>query len=125
MQAKSNKSHEQVELGFGTKSYNNNVRFLNKDGTVNVRRKGLRSYDNIDVYHWLITTSWTKLLIVILAFYVLVNTLFACIYFALGYEHFGGIEGFTGPVVLWICSSLARKRSQQLDMVTSIPMPIM
>ncbi|MBL7896172.1 MAG: ion transporter [Bacteroidia bacterium] len=97
MQAKSNKSHEQVELGFGTKSYNKNVRFLNKDGTVNVRRKGLRSYDNIDVYHWLITTSWTKLLIVILAFYVLVNTLFACIYFALGYEHFGGIEGFTGP----------------------------
>ena len=92
-----NKNGEDVELGFGTKNYQGNVRFLNKNGTVNIKRKGLRSFDNIDTYHWLITTSWTNLIVIIFLSYILVNTLFACVYFALGYEHFGGIEGFSGP----------------------------
>lgn len=39
------------ELGFGSKSYQNAVRFFNKDGTVNVKRTGLGFWENVDIYH--------------------------------------------------------------------------
>lgn len=87
-----NNKVENLELGFGTKNYTDSIRFLNKDGTVNVRRKGLKSYDNIDVYHWLITTSWIRLLLVISVFYILVNSFFAVIYYLIGFGNFGGID---------------------------------
>ena len=86
------KKQKSLELGFGSKNYQKTVRFLNKDGSVNIKRKGLKGFDNIDIYHWLITTSWTNLLIVILISYAIVNTIFAGIYYAIGYQNFGGIQ---------------------------------
>lgn len=91
------KKEKKLELGFGTKNYQNTVRFLNRDGSVNIKRKGLKGFDNVDMYHWLITTSWTNLLIVILCSYAIANTIFASIYYWMGYSHFGGIVGYDGP----------------------------
>ena len=91
------KKSKNLELGFGQKNYQKNVRFLNKDGSVNIKRKGLRGMDNVDIYHWLITTSWTNLLIVILVGYAITNTIFAAIYYYMGYKNFGGIVGYDGP----------------------------
>jgi inward rectifier potassium channel len=92
-----NKKDGNLDIGFGKKSYNTTVRFLNKDGSVNIKRNGLKFFDNLDIYHWLITTSSFNLTVMILVGYAVMNTIFACIYYALGYEHFGGIEGYTGP----------------------------
>lgn len=91
MFANKNKTREELELGFGSKNFRN-VRFLNRDGSVNVKRHGLRKLDNLDIYHWLITTSWSSLLLVIIVSYTLVNSLFASVYFLIGYNHFGGIS---------------------------------
>jgi len=91
------KNSKSLELGFGTKNYQQNVRFLNKDGSVNIRRAGLDGMDNIDIYHWLITTSWTNLFLMIVIAYTLTNLLFATVYYSMGYEHFGGIIGYDGP----------------------------
>jgi inward rectifier potassium channel len=91
------KNPKSLEMGFGTKNYKGSVRFLNKDGSVNIRRKGLRGFDNVDIFHWLITTSWTSLLMMILIAYLITNTLFASIYYYLGYQNFGGILGYDGP----------------------------
>lgn len=91
------KKEKSLELGFGTKNYQKTVRFLNKDGSVNIKRKGLKGFDNIDIYHWLITTSWLNLFILIITGYAITNTVFAIIYYALGYQHFGGIMGYDGP----------------------------
>jgi len=85
-----------LELGFGSKNYQKEVRFLNRDGSVNVKRTGLKGLANLDVYHWLITTSWLNLILVILLGYIVTNTIFAAIYFSLGAEHFGGINGAEG-----------------------------
>jgi inward rectifier potassium channel len=84
-----------TELGFGSKNYQNSVRFLNKDGSVNIRRKGPKVFDTIYFYHWLITTSSLNLLAVITSAYVIINCLFAAVYFSIGAEHFGGIDGET------------------------------
>lgn len=80
------------ELGFGTKNYKTAVRFLNTDGSVNVKRRGLGLLSNLDIFHWLISTSSLKLNTVILLWYVLINSVFACIYFLIGPEHFGGLD---------------------------------
>jgi len=80
------------ELGFGSKNYKNTVRFINKDGSINVTRTGLGFLENIDIYHWLITVSRLRLASVILLGYIAINLLFACIYYLIGPQHFGGID---------------------------------
>lgn len=91
------RKEKSLELGFGTKNYQNTVRFLNKDGSVNIKRKGLKGMDNIDLYHWLITTSWKNLFFMIILSYTVTNLIFASVYYMMGYEHFGGIIGYDGP----------------------------
>lgn len=97
MFATRNKKNENIELGFGTKNYENTVRFLNKDGSVNVRRIGFRKLDNIDIYHWLITTSWRSLILLIVSGYIIMNTIFAIIYYISGYDNFGGVHANNVP----------------------------
>jgi inward rectifier potassium channel len=80
------------ELGFGSKNYKNTVRFINKDGSVNVQRTGLLHFENIDIYHWLITVSRLRLSVVILLGYIAINLLFATIYYWIGANNFGGID---------------------------------
>lgn len=88
----STKRKEETELGFGTKHYNQGLRFIGRNGVVNIKRKGFSGFGNLDIYHWLISTSLFNLIAVILLGYTLVNTLFACIYYAIGVEYFGGIN---------------------------------
>ena len=87
-----NKKKEEAELGFGTKNYNASVRFLNRDGSVNTRRKISGNHIGFDVYHWLISISWTKFICLVFASYIVTNTLFAIVYFILGIDKFGGLE---------------------------------
>jgi inward rectifier potassium channel len=89
-----NKNKEALELGFGSKNYTNRVRFLNSDGKVNVHRAGM-GIKNLDVYHWLITTSILSLVMVIISSYVLVNLIFALVYFLIGSQNFGGLDAET------------------------------
>jgi inward rectifier potassium channel len=87
-----NKKKEEAELGFGTKAYTESVRFLNRDGSVNVRRRGATNHVGFDIYHWLISISWIKFIGLVFLSYIIVNTLFAIIYFTLGAARFGGLE---------------------------------
>src|SRR5687767_162418 len=83
---------EELELGFGTRNYRNSVRFINVDGSVNVRRAGLGGLRNLDIYHWLIVIPGTQLAVVILGVYVLINLLFGYVYYLIGAENFGGLD---------------------------------
>jgi inward rectifier potassium channel len=87
-----NKNKIETELGFGSKNYNETVRFLNKDGSVNVKRLSVGKHGGFDIYHWLITISWKKFITVVLFGYIIINTFFAAIYFLVGPEKFGGIS---------------------------------
>jgi inward rectifier potassium channel len=86
------KKREETELGFGNKNYDKGLRFVNNNGTVNVRRRGLSGLANWDIYHWLISTSLFNLISIIFLGYTLVNTFFACIYYWIGAAYFGGVE---------------------------------
>lgn len=88
----SNKNKQSPELGFGKKNYNKSVRFINQDGSVNIKRTGLGSLNNLDIYHWLISTSILNLFFVIVSSYTLVNLIFAFTYYLLGADSFGGLR---------------------------------
>ncbi len=93
-----NKQKEELELGFGSKNYKSSIRFLNKDGGVNVKRTGLGWINNTDIYHSLISASIYKLIFIIISSYIVVNLVFAAVYYIVGAEHFGGldVEGGSG-----------------------------
>ena len=66
-------------------------RTINKDGTFNVHRKGLRLQDS-NLYLKLIDTTWPRFIAVVLVAFLAINTAFACVYLALGIQHLQGAE---------------------------------
>jgi inward rectifier potassium channel len=72
------------DIGFGRSNTSN--RAMNKDGTFNVERAGEPRFRHYEIYHRLITMSWTKFIFLIFASYALVNFLFAGIYYLMGAE---------------------------------------
>ena len=79
------------DLGFGTQMSNRNVRFINPDGSFNVRRLGLSFSESFHFYHYLITLSWSKFFSVITLFFLLANCCFTALYMLIGVEHIGGM----------------------------------
>jgi len=78
------KINPEDDLGFGQQPVMKNQPLINKDGTPNVRRKGLSRFNTADNYHKLITMPWTKFWILVIGVYVSANTLFAIIYILIG-----------------------------------------
>ncbi|HWE52783.1 MAG TPA: ion channel [Bryobacteraceae bacterium] len=70
-------------------------RVINADGSFNVLRRGV-NWRDVNPYLHLITVSWTHFFGLILAGYVLVNTMFAAIYYALGP---GALNGHFAPEI--------------------------
>jgi inward rectifier potassium channel len=91
-----NKKKESAELGFGSKNYNESVRFLNQDGAVNIKRKVTDKHIGFDMFHWLLGIKWGQFFALVFFSYGAVNTLFAIIYFSIGVDKFGGIEAGSG-----------------------------
>jgi inward rectifier potassium channel len=77
------------ELGFG-KVLEPNNRLMNADGSFTAEREAVNYWDN--AYHYLITISWPGFILIALAFFIVINMLFAAIYFTIGVEHFSGIS---------------------------------
>src|SRR5580698_5965180 len=78
--------------GFGMKGATPD-RFLNRDGSFNVERRGMPWLRPVDVYNKLITMPWSKFNFMIFVFYLCVNLIFALIYFMLGINTMTGIHG--------------------------------
>ncbi len=80
-------SEEDRDLGFGAKvARESRLRFLNRDGTFNVRKTGISEYSTRNLYHFLLTMSWAQFLGLVLLLFFLSNVAFGLIYSALGAE---------------------------------------
>lgn len=86
---------EITDLGLGNKIPDKNYRVINRDGSFNLKRKGLPFFESFSIYHWLISMSWLKFCGLILTAYLLVNILFATLYYLGGDANFEGIETTT------------------------------
>lgn len=79
------RNQNQNDLGFGTAAGGN--RNMNKDGSFNVERTGEPFFRPYEIYHSLITMSWTKFILLVMTGYLLANLVFAFIYYFIGAEH--------------------------------------
>ncbi|MBC7796782.1 MAG: hypothetical protein H7Z37_07915, partial [Pyrinomonadaceae bacterium] len=76
---------DNYDLGFGSVlAQESRQRLLNRDGSFNVTRIGLRRFSSVNSYHLLLTMSWWRFLIIVAALYLLINVTFAVIYTLLG-----------------------------------------
>ena len=73
------------DLGFGERvARDTRLRFLNRDGTFNVKRRGLKRVSFLNLYHILLTMSWVQFLLLVLVLYFLSNVVFGFVYASLG-----------------------------------------
>ena len=86
------------DLGFGSEvARGSHRRLLNRDGSFNVVRFGLRPFASLSIYHWSLSTSWPRFLGMLAIAYLGVNTLFAFGYILCGINALQG-EIVTSPV---------------------------
>lgn len=85
------KAKTDLNTGFGTNASSYGGRFINKDGTANIQKRGLSFLNRISWYHTMLSMPRWKFMSVIFLFYVLVNFIFACIYYSIGVEYLDGI----------------------------------
>jgi inward rectifier potassium channel len=79
------------DLGFGSVvARESRQRLLNRDGSFNVRRGGLKPFGSLSLYHNLLGMSWPRFLGLVIAAYLVVNAAFAGIYMACGPEALRG-----------------------------------
>lgn len=78
--------------GFGNNPSNYGGRFVNKDGSANVVKRGSGLLDRISWYHTMIDMPRWKFFFVVAAFYVIVNFIFALLYYTIGMEYLDGIS---------------------------------
>jgi inward rectifier potassium channel len=90
MAIKEQKINPENDLGFGPQPVIKSQPLINKDGSVNVRRKGLAFFNTADNYHTLITMSWGRFWLIVLSGYLFANLFFATIYVLIGMDSLDG-----------------------------------
>jgi inward rectifier potassium channel len=74
-----------ADLGFGSVvARESRRRLLNRDGTFNVRRVGLRFWESLSAYHYLLTISWPKFFSYVIGGFLTTNAVFALIFVLTG-----------------------------------------
>jgi inward rectifier potassium channel len=79
------------DLGFGGRvAQQTHTRFLNRDGSFNVRREGLSFFRSLSAYHALLTISWPRFFLLSALAYFATNAVFAVAYVLCGPEALSG-----------------------------------
>lgn len=85
------KAKAEQNTGFGTNANSYGGRFVNKNGSANIEKRGMHALHRISWYHTMIEMPRWKFMTIILLFYICINFVFALIYYGLGIEHLDGI----------------------------------
>lgn len=85
--------------GFGTDPNAYGGRFVNRDGSVNIIRKGVRFQHRVSIFQQMIAMPLWKFVVFILAFFIGLNIIFACIYYVLGRGEFSRTGALMHPLI--------------------------
>ncbi|MFM2367831.1 MAG: hypothetical protein RL619_127 [Bacteroidota bacterium] len=86
------KARADKNTGFGTNANSYGGRFVNKNGTANIEKRGMHLLHRISWYHTMLDMSIWKFMGIILSFYIGINFVFAAIYYGIGIEYLDGIS---------------------------------
>ena len=93
---KKTNAEEADDIGFSSRYSSRTQRLINRDGTFNVDKVGLKFLESFNIYHWLITISWLKFFSLIFVSFICVNMFFATLYYINGTENLGFLDNPTG-----------------------------
>jgi inward rectifier potassium channel len=85
------KAKSEINTGFGSNTSSYGGRFINKDGNANIEKRGLGFLEQISWYHTLLALPRWKFIAIIFIYYIVINLLFACIYYWIGPTNIAGI----------------------------------
>ena len=78
------------DTGFGTNAGSYGGRFINRDGTFNVRKEGISFLNRFSIYHSMLNLPRWKFVMVIIVFYLTINLCFAALYLLVGMHELQG-----------------------------------
>jgi inward rectifier potassium channel len=83
------------DTGFGTNASNYGGRFINRDGTFNLRKEGMSFLNRFSIYHKMLTLPRWKFIGLILVFYFVINLVYTLVYLAVGVDQLQGFLATT------------------------------
>ena len=86
------KAKTAIDTGFGANASDYGGRFVNKNGQANIEKRGVNFFERISWYHSMLAMHRWIFLLIIFSFYVLINFVFACIYYVIGVQHLIGMN---------------------------------
>lgn len=81
------------DTGFGTNATSYGGRFINKDGTFNLRKEGLPVWQRFSIFHSMLNMPRWKFGTIIIIFFITINLLYTLIYLSIGVNEFTGMIG--------------------------------
>jgi inward rectifier potassium channel len=78
--------------GFGANSNFEGGRLVNKDGTNNLKKKGMPFFQRFSLYHVLLRLSKFEFVFLVFGFYTFLNLFFASLYLLIGVDQLTGTE---------------------------------
>ncbi|MFL9836310.1 ion channel [Flavobacterium sp. ST-75] len=89
------KAKTDSNTGFSSNPSTYGGRFINKDGTANIEKRGISFLNRISWYHMMLNMNGWKFIAVLFTFYAGINFVFASLYYLIGLEYLDGV-GNTG-----------------------------
>jgi inward rectifier potassium channel len=83
------------DTGFGTNAANVGGRFINRDGTFNIRKEGMTWLERYSIFHHMLTLPRWRFAMVIFVFYLAINLVFAILYLLVGMDQLQGVIAST------------------------------
>jgi inward rectifier potassium channel len=83
------------DTGFGTNAANVGGRFINRDGTFNIRKEGMTWLERYSIFHHMLTLPRWRFALVIFVFYLTINLIFAILYLLIGMDQLTGVIAST------------------------------
>ena len=92
-------TNEAKDTGFSSVYRKKTKRIVNADGSYNIVRQGARIKWK-DAYKYLTEKSWASFFGLLFSFYVLLNFIFTCLYWCIGFDSITGIDPEKGSAFL-------------------------
>jgi inward rectifier potassium channel len=79
------------DTGFGNNASSYGGRFINRDGSFNLRKEGFPFWERFSIFHSMLNLPRWKFICIIIIFYFAINLFFALLYWMIGTEQFLGM----------------------------------
>src|ERR1700761_847939 len=83
------------DTGFGTNAANYGGRFINRDGTFNLRKEGIPFLSRFSIYHTMLSMPRWKFVALLVLTYFTINLFYAIIYLIVGIDQLQGVVATT------------------------------